>query len=469
MRLIILLLALSPATVLAAGLSIPDLGADALSQGAAQVASPDDLSAIYFNPASLALHPGVRAMVDVRAVRHFLRFYRRDANGGNPEEWQPVTNEGGATVAPLFGLAWGIDRPNLPRMAVALGGYPASGYSGYAFPDSLAIRSAWGHGNEYDEQAARQAPQRYAMISQDSLSYTLALSLSVEIKPWLLVGLSYQNPIVRTRSRQAVSLFTQEVPYEGVPYDGVLEIEAWDAFTPVAAFGATFRLPGAVDVGVSVQLPATYEAEGTMDIALPPVALATGNEVVGNAATLKLKTPLIARVGARLRRPAFEAELAVTYDAWSRYDNLVLTPKDVRVVRAGVESELKPFTLVKGMEDTFSVRAGGLVRLGTFVQALEPFTLRLGTVFDPTAVPDERISLDQAHWTRLSLNAGVGMTLGMFDVVVAYAHFIQPDKTVTTSEVRQPRTSYAEQATIVGNGIYQSSIDVFAASVTAKF
>lgn len=469
MRLLILVLALWPATVLASGLSIPDLGAHALSQGAAQVASPDDLSAVYYNPAALAAHGGIRALVDVRSVRHFLRFYRREADGSNPLEWQPVSNDGGLTTAPMFGVAWRLERPSLPKIAFAIGGHPASGYSGYSFPDPIAIRSQWGKGNRFDEDTAKQAPQRYAMIEQDSLSYTLAFAVSVEVKPWLLVGASYQNPIIRMKSRQALSLFTQDVSAEDIPYDGVLDLEAWDRFTPVGVLGATFRLPKGVDVGVSVQLPATYEADGTMNVTLPSVAEAVDARVEGNEASVMMKTPLIARLGARLRREAFEAELAFTFDGWSRYDNLVLTPRDVKVIRGENVSELKPITLTKGMHDSFSVRAGGLIRLGTFSDVLAPFSLRLGGVYDPSAVPDERISLDQAHWTRFSINTGIGMKLGRFDVVVAYAHYVQPDKTVTTSEVKQARTSHPDRATVIGNGIYQSAIDIIDASVSATF
>lgn len=469
MRIFIAALLAWPTAAFAAGLSIPDLGADALSQGAAQVASPDNLSAIYYNPASLALHDGVRAMVDMRAVRHFLRFYRREADGSNEAGWKDVANEGGLTVAPMFGVAWRLQRPNLPKIAFAFGGHPASGYSGYSFPDSHAIRAELPEsGSRFNEETEQRAPQRYALIEQDSLSYTLGLSMSVEVTPWLLLGATYQNPIVRMRSRQVVNLSDQAKASESILYDGILEIEAWDRFTPVGVLGATFRLPRGVDLGFSVQLPTSYEADGTMSIKMP--ALVEDKATLeGNEATLTLKTPLIARLGARLRREAFEAELAFTYDGWSRYDNVVLTPRNVRVVRGEESSDLGAFTLTKNMHDTFSARAGGLFRLGTVSSALKPFTLRAGAVFDPSAVPDERISLDQAHWTRFSLNAGVGVTIGRFDAVVAYAHYVQPDKTVTTSEVMQARTSHSDMATVVGNGIYQSSIDVIAASVSARF
>lgn len=470
MRILIALLVAWPAAAFAAGLSIPDLGANALSQGAAQIASPDDLSAVYYNPASLALHGGVRAMVDARAVRHFLRFYRREADGSNEAGWRDVSNEGGMTVAPMFGIAWRLEKPNLPKIAFAFGGHPASGYSGYSFPDSHEIRAELpGSGSRFDEETEQRSPQRYALIEQDSLSYTLALSVSVEMTPWLLLGATYQNPIVRMRSRQVVSLSENDKVSESILYDGILEIEAWDKFTPVGVLGATFRLPQGVDVGMSVQLPTTYEADGTMSIAMPPLVEGKGVKLEGNEASLTLKTPLIARLGARLRREAFEAELAFTYDGWSRYNEVVLTPRNVQVVRDGVGKDLGQFKLPKKMHDTFSVRAGGLFRLGSLSKSLAPFSLRAGAVFDPTAVPDERISLDQAHWTRFSLNAGVGVTVGRFDAVVAYAHYIQADKTVTNSEVMQARTSHTDKATVIGNGVYQSSIDIFAASVSARF
>src|SRR4051812_20154385 len=76
----------------ASGLGIPDLGTAGFAQGSANVAAPSDLSAIYYNPAALALTPGLRFVVDARAVSYGVTFQRLQADGTNPDGWLPVSN-----------------------------------------------------------------------------------------------------------------------------------------------------------------------------------------------------------------------------------------------------------------------------------------------------------------------------------------------------------------------------------------
>lgn len=470
MRVVLVAAALAiPSAAFGSGLGIPDLGAVALGQGAANVASPDDLSAIVYNPAGLVRQGGLRAMLDLRATRHWLRFQRLNADGTNPDGFETVTNEGGPAIAPMFAIAYRLEKPNLPKIAFAFGGHPSSGYSGYKFPDPLAVRETKAEGADGDLETMKASPQRYALIEQDSLSYTFALSVAVEVTEQLTVGATYQNPYVRFRSRQAAHLLTAGFPSEEFPWDGILSLDASDAFTPVGAFGASYRFPKGIDVGVSFQLPTTYDATGTLDVVLPKVADATGRKVEGKDVTLRVKTPWIARAGVKLRRDAFDAELAFTYDAWSRYDAIELVPNNIRIVSEDGASELKPMSLVKGMQDAQSVRLGGTVKLGAFAKALEPFVVRLGSVAESSAVPDERISLDQAHWARVSGNVGLGAKLGRFDLAVAYAHWFQPEKRITNSAVTQTRTAHKDKANVVGNGIYQSVIDIVDVSVSAAF
>lgn len=221
-----------------------------------------------------------------------------------------------------------------------------------------------------------------------------------------------------------------------------------------------------------MQLPTTNEAEGTLDLEIGAPLQAVGAKVEGNATSLQVKLPLIARLGARLVRQAFEAELAFTYDAWSRYDELVVTPKDIFFVQEdGTRTAVAQIRLPKEMQDSQSLRLGGVVKPGAFVEDLKFLTIRLGVLAETSAVPDQRISLDQAHWERLAASFGLGFALENFDVVVGWSHFIQPDKEIRNSAVAQstPLRKDKDPPIFVGNGDYHSQIDLFGVSVAARF
>ena len=90
----LLALLLAPLAASAAGLGVPDLGAASLGQGAATIAAPDDPYALYYNPAALAGHPGLRLLLDGRGIQHAVTFQRLQADGSNPDDFASVSNGG---------------------------------------------------------------------------------------------------------------------------------------------------------------------------------------------------------------------------------------------------------------------------------------------------------------------------------------------------------------------------------------
>src|SRR5262245_42081188 len=79
--------------------------------------------------------------------------------------------------------------------------------------------------------------------------------------------------------------------------------------------------------------------------------------------------------------------------------------------------------------------------------------------YETSAVPIPVVSIDQAATGRFSVNGGIGVKLGHFDVSLAYGHFFQPDLQVRTSAVLQSRPpERAKYETIISNGDYTQSI-----------
>ncbi|MBS2025569.1 MAG: outer membrane protein transport protein [Deltaproteobacteria bacterium] len=451
----------------AGGLSVPDLGAGSLSQGAATIASPDDPMALYYNPGALAWTSGLRLLVDGRAINHQITFQRLQADGSNPDNLAQVQNTGPYKVSPALVAAYGFDLRGMP-VAIALGGYPASGYTGYRFPDPDDLKASLGTCATCNAENARQTPQRYAMISLDTLEYTVALGFSAQVTDWLSVGAAFQDPIVAIRSRQAIAA-NPFAPGEFLGYDALLDIRATDAFTPAGSFGVSAHL-GDLRVGGSFQLPANIKAHGKLSIEVPQVLAAVGATVQGNQTDVEIRLPFIARLGVRWVRPSFEVELAATWDGWNRYKQVIVEPQGVSFQVQGTTVNLPDIHIPKGLQDSQSVRLGGLYRLGSLVPALDFLTLRAGVLGETSAVPEQYTSIDQAHWERIALTAGLSARIDRFELTAGYSHFIQPDRQVRDSVVTQPAPLRPPaDATIVGNGDYSASIDLIGVSISARF
>ena len=456
----------APAAARAAGLGVPDLGAASLGQGAATVAAPDDLSALYYNPAALAGRPGLRLLVDGRAVQHSVTFQRLQADGSNPDNFARVDNAGGPRLSPLVAVAWGFSLAGLP-VAVAAGGYPASGYSGYSFPDPAGLRAELGTCPTCNTENARRSPQRYSLISNSSSSFTLAIGAAVQLTDWLRVGFALQDAMVSIKTRQSIGA-NPFAAGEFAGYDALLAVDAKSSFTPTGALGASATL-GDFRFGASLQLPYDVKAHGTLGVDVPQVLATVGAKVTGDQTDVALHLPWIARVGARWVRPAFEVELALTWDAWSRYHEVTFSPQGVAFEIPNRPNVVVPdIHLIKGMKDAQSLRLGGTLRPSELIApALSWLTLRAGAVLETSAVPDERLAVDQAHWERLGLSLGATARLAGFDLTAGFMHFVMPGKQIRSSAVVQPaplRT--ADQATVVGNGDYAASVDLVGVSLS---
>jgi long-subunit fatty acid transport protein len=458
-------LLLAPLAASAAGLGVPDLGAASLGQGAATIAAPDDLTALYYNPAALAGHPGLRLLLDGRGIQHKVTFQRLQADGSNPDDFVSVSNGGPLRLSPALAAAYGFTLLGRP-VALAAGGYPATGYSGYSFPDPAQLREELGTCPTCNAENARRTPQRYSLISNGSSSFTLALGAAVQLTDWLRAGLSLQDQLVTLKSRQSIGA-NPFAAGEFAGYDAILSVDAKNGFTPGAALGlsATF---GDLRVGASYQLPYDVKAHGTLGVEVPQVLATLGATVSGDQTDVELHLPWYLRAGVRWVRPALEVELAFTWDGWSRYREVTFRPQGVAFQVKGNTVVIPDIHLIKGMKDSQSLRLGATVHPGELIApTLSWLSFRAGAVGETSAVPDERLAIDQAHWARVGLSVGATARISAFSISAGYMHYFMPSKQIRDSAVVQPAPLRPEgEATVVGNGDYAASVDLVGVSLT---
>jgi hypothetical protein len=449
----------------AAGLGIPDLGGDALGQAGAQIASPGNLTALWYNPAGLASIDGILVLqLDPRATWHRVGFQRLTSAGTNPQGFAPVENGGGislTSLAPIGGAAWRIPDAPVP-MVVALGGFPYNGATGYNYIDPDALRAGGATGRVVQQLA----PQRYANIFSGNKVYIAALGFAARPWDWLDLGATFQLVNASFASKQSVSSGLAQG--EDPNLDAQLKLSGADYLRPSGSFGLSVHLPHGFDVGLVYQLPYRIHANGTITADLSPALVAAGAAIQGQDARFHLTLPWFWRAGVRFKRPLFEVELAATFEGWSTYSQVRIVPADIRFTLGGSTTQLPEIILQKGLTDTGSVRLGGKLHLGKLAHALEGLTVNAGALYEGSAVPSERQSLDLAHWARGAGTLGVTYDTGRWAFSVAYAHFVQPDLAVRDSTVQQVVALPGTVPTVVGNGDYTSQIDLLSASVLVR-
>lgn len=449
----------------AGGFSIPDLGGQAIGEGCARVATPDDFSAIYYNPAGLAGQGGLRVQFDSRATLHHVGFQRLEADGSNPKQYEPIQNQGGVSLtslAPMGGVSWRWEKGPVP-LTFAIGGWPATGATGYQYPDPVELRAA----GATEAEVAVAAPQRYASVYAGNKIYTAAAAVAARLTPWLDLGATFQLVNAQFRSRQAVA--SGIVAGENTSFDAILQLEGSDYLRPSGSVGVSVHLPYDLHVGGSLQLGARMDADGALQADLTPTLVAAGARLNGDQIGIAFSLPWIVRFGVRLLEPAWEVEVAGVVEGWHVLDEQTITPRGVSVTVAGTTVDLPVIHLRKDLRNSGSVRVGGLYRLGALAPSLSTLVVRLGGLLETSAVPEQRQTLDLMHWGRGAASAGLGIQLGALGVDLAYMHYFQADRQVRSSEVVQTVALPGKPASVVGNGDYTSNINLLSLALSYRF
>jgi long-subunit fatty acid transport protein len=430
--------------LLAAGFFYPDLGATPLGRGGTGVAGAGDLSAFAMNPAGLAELAGLRIQGELSSAWQPIEFARAGNCGARP--CATVSNASGTFLNTLSGVSYAL-RPGLV-VAAAVYGPPSMGREN--FPDPRAMPPG---------TSLTGAPQRYSLISENNLIVYPGLGVGVRALPWLDLGAVAQIRYFRARETQ--SIYTLGLGGEFTDLDAVASADAVDSARFVFGLGAIARpLPG-LSVGFSFRPGAPVHATGTLEVELPPFAVAAGASVTGHAARIDFDLPPEARLGARYQSGALSAELDVTWENWGVLRSIRVTPVDIVLHQGGSDTTVGPIEVPRNWRAAWSGRLGGEVQACTWA------TVRAGALYETSAIPDETFQIDFASPARLALTAGVTARLGKFALTAGYAHFFQQTRTVTNSQVNRV-DPYPAPAFAIGDGTYSTSLDVLAVQLSAS-
>lgn len=423
----------------AAGFALREQSATAQGNAfAGATASAEDVSYMFFNPATLGFLNGYRAMAVLSYIQPDSELESASATTVG------ATPIGGSTA--IDDVTGDVVTPALYGMAELPGGLRAG----------LGINVPFGLETGYPDDWVG----RYHTVDAELLTVNVNPVLAWRPLDWLAVGAGLQAQYVRAELSNAVDFGTIGAA-GGVPgavpttQDGRAMLEGDD-------WGYGFNLGVLVEplegtrVGLAYRSEIEHELEGDAEFDLDTAGVGAALQAATGAfadtgGSADLTTPAMLSLGVHqdlTSRWSIMGEAAWT--GWSTFEELRVRFDNPAQADNVTEEE---------WEDSF------FVALGTTYRATDTLALRGGIAFDQTPVEDEhrnpQIPDEDRYWLSVGLSWEPVSWLG---VDAAYTHIWVDDGEVDLSATEPGNTFRGNlQAT------YDTSIDIFAVSGRLRF
>jgi long-chain fatty acid transport protein len=337
----------------ASGFSIYDFGAEEQAQGDAVVAQDESPSAVLYNPAGIAGLAGNQLKIGTSILSSRISFHSEATN-------LDTTIHPG----PFFPAYFFVTTEVTEHVGVGFGVFSAIG-------NKVNYPTDW--------------EGRFFVTSAELLQVNFAPTVAYKINRIFSVGASAVVTYATFQRSNQIPLFplpaegTLDVDGDGLGVGGVVGIRA--------DFGSTL-------LGLVYKSPMSITFDGAARIQLAPF-------IVGPPARPGIRTeqkfPQMAILGVA-HRPiqALTLEADLQWTNWNTFNDQVLHFDQP----TGLGQDI---TVPFNWRDTWTVRAGGHYDVNDFI------TVRLGYVFDPSAVPDETLSPLIPELNKHIVEGGIGL------------------------------------------------------------
>ena len=471
-------------TVDAAAYYFLDTGTRGLSRVGAFVASVDDLSAQYYNPAGLIRLRKPQAYVNFSGVGQDIAFTRKDYDDAGEllTTHEVSNNQGGMMPIPAIGFS---TRFGLPNTVFAIGLYPP-----------FAPRF------QYDPDGS----QRYTLIDSLLIQTNAGPSVAHRFADWLTVGVGAQWVYVSARQALALDTCDPSAPEALLEdcrdnpekYDIDVALEMTDPVKFAFNGGLLMEPTDWLAVGFSFMSPVNVSGNGTIsaDFGEEHALVTSGglaqSKYTDDDVTVLLKLPWIFRLGtAFYPTERLNFEIAGVYTTWSSTEKITVTDVNLDLVLGetgqsfALDENGNPqeaitvdddIELPAGFNDAFSLRLGGQYDL-------DAFTLRAGVAYEQSAVPPRTQSVSNADGDKVVYGLGASWNLqDRMSLDVGFSQTFLQSRDITNSDVRKivipvfPLTNLADpdnlaiqQGDVVGNGSFASTALFFSGGLTYRF
>ncbi len=425
----------------AAGPYISDVDAVGLGQAGADIASPNTLSAFWYNPAALAGQRGLRLQLE-GGLSLTQSSYTR-AGDASAASYAPVTNHDPLWPAVFAGVSYDFGIPDLAVGAAVWS--PSSNH--IAYPDT--------------------GPQQFLFRSAENTLLFFHLAVAYRLFKVVSLGATFGTAYFGTKQSLTVSAApfgNPENPDFAIP----LSINVTDPFTITENFGVRVEPLHWLAIGASIMPPYDIDAQGTLTAQIPATLEAlSGLQLQGNKVELKIHQPVIVRAGIRflpIERLALEG--AFVYEGWSRFNQVTILPTITLSAPAiNLTAPVPVLNLPRNYQDTYSARVGGELH------ALSFLTVRAGVNMETSATRATYPDLSTPDGLKFTAAAGVSVRVWKLWFDATYAHVFAPTQTVTNSKIAlvnlYPTTT--SPGVTLGNGKYNFAYDIFHLGLRANF
>jgi len=380
---------MTPLAAKATGFSLPDQDAFATGRGEAFVATADNPSAIYYNPAGLTQLTG-------NTLRAGLYGLYLDPSYENPTTGQTYENEKNWHAVPQFYYAGRAEKVPV----------------GYG----IGIFAPFGLSSEWPQDTGFRT-----VGTEASLKYfTINPAIAYEVLPGLSLGAGVTFNYAQADLRQGLVWPAQ--PFDEFRFEG----DGWDIGYNL---GLLWKVHEKVYVGVSFRSSTTVDMKGettaqnSVSFPPPPNPAFLPPFAVTQDARADFSTPLKTIFGISYRpTPAWNLEFNADYTDWSKLDTIVVR-----------QASAIPGVLPQNVPLVLNWEASWYYEFGVTRYLDNGWTVSAGYILNENSVPDANYTPVVADLTRHFFSLGIGRRGERFDFDVAYQFGYGPNHSVTGS------------------------------------
>lgn len=423
-----------------AGYAVREQSAEAQGTAYAGVsAGTRNISSIFYNPATLALHNGINMTGEFAWIVPDVELTNAQASTiyGNA-----ITGSNGGNLAhqayvPAFYGSWQVS----PEW-----------YLGFSFNAPFGFTTS----SEDPDWIGR-----YHALGSRLRTYNAEPMVAWQATPWLSVGGGVQVQYTDARLTSKVDLGTAGT-LQGAPggspgspaQEGFAAIEG-DDWSYGYSLGILLTPRPDTRIGIGYRSAMDIDLEGSANFDLSTygelLSLLSG-ALVPTGGSASVTTPEMVTLGVKHDiAPKWTVGAELAWTRWSRFDQLVVDFDN--------PAQPNEVTLEEWEDSLF-------VSLGLTYRPTEKLRLRTGVAFDEGVVPNPerrtpRIPDSDRYW--LSFGAGYDITDSM-TIDAAYTHIFSPD-----ARMNQQATDTGNAARGNLSGTFESSADIVNASLSMKF
>ncbi len=452
-----------PLTARAAGFEYGPQGVHAVGRGGAFVVKADDPSAMYWNPAKLALLRGTRMLMNDNISflsESFERAPQQKLSSGGVPTGDALTFDGVSNQNKVFptGMSFALTTDfGLDDWGFALGMIGPSAFGKVGFPGDTT------------------SANRYSFENLDVLMAFVTASAAWKYKEIVGVGASLQYgfiPYLDYGMTMIGPAGTAPKNPQNDLNDLRVDVSVKQNFLMNAILGVWYRPLPCLELAASARIvPMEIRAKGDASIQ------GTANSTYGTKKTttvpirLDFTFPTLLNAGLRYvhmagEKEVFDIEADFAWEHWSALDAFRMNFLQDNLDVFGASVPLKQVVLARNYKDTYKVSVGG-----DYNVLPDYLTLRAGTWYESSGQPNAYTMLDFPSWDRVGLGAGISGKIRGVEMAVSYAHIFMISRDVAAGEGRIYQMKMQPDGTIVNGlavneGHFSGSYDVLTVGLT---